>query len=316
MENKVRKHVDNLFKTFKQDEKTLDIKEELISNLLERIDDSIASGMKEKVAFDKAIGNLGSTSEIRKIFNFKSITDYDFEYKMSSIATMIAVVLYLIIGFVFELWHPGWVIFIIALGVSNVKLNDKKSYVIPVISFVYVFIGFMWDYWHPGWIIFPIGFIMFATMNKKYGALWLMTGTVYVILGVLFGNWILFTLIFLVAAALVAGRDQFVAGLWLFTIAGYLFIGLAFDLWHPGWIVFGIAVAITVIITEKSIEGFTWIAAITSFLFVGLTFDLWHPTWVVFLVAAAVSAYLDEDKGTNIIEIKKIENISSDKEEL
>ena len=66
MEKRVRKHVDNLFRTFKQDDQTNDTKEELISNLLDRINDSVESGMNEDEAFNKAIGNLGTTKELRK----------------------------------------------------------------------------------------------------------------------------------------------------------------------------------------------------------------------------------------------------------
>ncbi len=296
MESRVRKHVNNLFKTFEQNEHTLDTKEELISNLIDRINDSIDSGMSDDEAFDIAVGNLGTTSELRKIFNFKSIRDFTFEYNLSSMYASIATVIYLIIGFVFDLWHPGWAIFIIAMALSNFKVNDKKSYIVPGISLIYVFIGLMWDLWHPGWLIFPIGFIVFSSINKKYGALWLMVLAIYITLGMLFGEWLIFSLIFLISAALVAGRDEIVAGLWLFTIAAYLAMGFAFDLWHPGWLIGGVTLALTVIIVEKSIVGFSWVVALSSYLLIGFTLEMWHPTWVVFVVAAAISAYFDKEE--------------------
>ena len=305
MEKRVRKHVDNLFKTFEQDEQTKDTKEELVTNLLDRINDSIESGMNENEAFNKAIGNLGTTSELRKIFNFKSITDYNFEYKLGSIYGIISTVIFLILGFGFDLWHPGWAIFILAAAVSNFKVNDEKSYIIPGISVVYIFIGLMWNLWHPGWIIFPVGFVMFATMNKKFGALWLMTGAIYVALGMFFGEWLLFSLIFILAASLVAGREEFIGGMWVFTIAAYLFLGFAFNLWHPGWLIMGIALTLTIIIGDKEIVGATWVASITVYLFLGIVYGLWHPTWVVFLVAAAISAYLDESPGVSLIKHKE-----------
>ena len=171
MINKIRKHVDNLFKTFEQDEHTLDTKEELISNLLERIDDSIESGMNEEDAFNKAIGNLGSKSELKKIFNFKSLESFNFEYKMNNTLVIIATIVYIIIGFVFDLWHPGWVVFLVAMAFSEFNYKSKKSYFLPSMTILYVFVGIMWNLWHPGWIIFPIGFLLIATMNKKYGSM-------------------------------------------------------------------------------------------------------------------------------------------------
>lgn len=166
MENRVRKHVDNLFKTFEKDEKTLDTKEELISNLLERIFDSIENGMSEDESFDKAMDNLGTTSELKSIFNFKSIKDFTFEYSLNSLQASIITAIYLIIGFVFDLWHPGWVIYVVALALSNFKINDNRSYIIPATSLIYVFVGLMWDLWHPTWVVFVVAAAILAYLYK------------------------------------------------------------------------------------------------------------------------------------------------------
>ncbi len=303
MEKKVRLYIENLFKSFKQDEYTLDTKEELISNLLERINDSLETGMNNEEAFDNAIGNLGSKNEIKKIFNFKSLDYMTFEYNLNKTYSAIATIIYIILGFAFDLWHPGWVIFVVAIAFSEFKLLDKKSYFIPIISLVYVFIGIMWDYWHPGWIIFPITFVLLASMKKKFGALILMAGAIYFVLGALFGNWLEFSIIFVVAGGLIAGRDELVGGLWIFTIAIYLLLGILFDLWHPGWLVFLVSISLTALFVERSIVSFSWVISITVFLYLGFIFSLWHPAWIVFVVAAAVSAYFDEGIS---IEAKKI----------
>ena len=316
MENKIRKHVDNLFKTFEQDENTLDTKEELISNLLERINDSVESGLSEEEAFNKAIGNLGTKKDIKRIFNFKTLDKMNFEYKLNQTYAAIATVIYLVLGFGFDLWHPGWAIYIVAVAFSKFIYNDKKSYLIPAISLIYTFIGIMWDYWHPGWIIFPIGFTLLATMDKKYGSLFLMAGAIYAILGVLFGYWLLFSIIFVFASALVAGRDEFTAGLWIFTIAIYLLLGIMFNLWHPGWLVFGVAVVLTTAIEEKSIVGSSWMASITVYLFLGFVYGLWHPSWIIFIAAAAVSAYLEEGVEIKKVDISDEESIPTIKEKL
>jgi hypothetical protein len=271
--------------------------------------------MNEEEAFNKAIGNLGSKSELKKIFNFKSLENMNFEYNMNKTFAAIATVVYMILGFVFDLWHPGWVVFLFAIAFSDFNYKDKKNYYLPVMIIVYTFVGFMWDLWHPGWIIFPIGFLIIATMNKKYGSMLLMTGAIYAILGLLFGYWLLFSLIFILATGLIAGRDEIIAGMWIFTIAIYLFLGIMFDLWHPGWLVFLVSVLITTIIEEKSLNGFIWIASITSYLFLGFVFSLWHPTWIVFIVAAAISTYFDEDTKILSVEVKQNKDIMN-KEEL
>lgn len=310
MENKVRKHVNNLFRTFKQDEQTLDTKEELISNLLDRIYDSVDNGMTEEDAFNKAIGNLGTKSDLKKIFNFKSLENINIEYKLNNVLGAIAVAVYLVLGFVFELWHPGWVVFILAIVFSEFKFKDSKTYLLPIVLIIYIFIGIMWDLWHPGWIVFPVGFVLLTTVGKKFGALVLMVGALYLILGVFFGNWLLFSTIFVLAAALIAGRDELVAGLWILTIAIYLFLGVMFNLWHPGWLVFLVTISITTLLVERSIVGFSWMASITAYLYLGFAFSLWHPSWIIFIVAAALSAYFDEDEESKLINVEVLKNDS------
>lgn len=308
MENKVRDYVNNLFKAFEQDEKTLDTKEELTLNLLDRINDSIDLGMSENDAFNKAIGNLGTKSELKKIFNFKYLERMSFNYTLNNTYAVIAAIVYLVLGSIFDLWHPGWIVFVLAIVFSEFKLNDKKSYFIPALSLIYLAIGLLWNYWHPGWIIFPIGFVVLATIEKKFEVMLLIVSGIYLILGILFGYWLLFSIIFILAGGLVLGRDEITSGLWIFTIAVYIFLGFMFDLWHPGWLVFLVTGAITTIIEEKSFVGFTWIISIAVYLFLGFVFTLWHPSWIIFVLAAAVSTYIGDENENKVFGVEIKEN--------
>ena len=64
---------------------------------------------------------------------------------------------YLILGFVFHLWHPGWIIFLTA---PLFYLPDSQRTPIrllgnPVmITIIYLLLGTLCDLWHPGWLIF------------------------------------------------------------------------------------------------------------------------------------------------------------------
>lgn len=92
----------------------------------------------------------------------------------------LATVLYLIMGFVWDFWHPGWLIFVVAAFLSPIlsavnrpKLRPKKqmTHIGPVVDWdrinaafcaivflvaipAYLVMGFMWNLWHPGWLIF------------------------------------------------------------------------------------------------------------------------------------------------------------------
>jgi len=73
-------------------------------------------------------------------------------------------ILYLILGFVFHLWHPGWLVFLtIPLYYMKPK-NAMERWFNPVmIVLIYLVLGFFFNLWHPGWMIFlaiPVAAIM------------------------------------------------------------------------------------------------------------------------------------------------------------
>jgi transcriptional regulator with XRE-family HTH domain len=89
---------------------------------------------------------------------------------------VVPVIIYLILGFVFGLWHPGWLIFlsvpiyyVIAEGFS--KKNGKIRDIYPVIlAVIYVILGMLYNVWHPLWIIFitiPLYYWLVDLINRK-----------------------------------------------------------------------------------------------------------------------------------------------------
>ena len=64
---------------------------------------------------------------------------------------------YLILGFVFHMWHPGWIIF---LTIPLFYLPDSQRTPVrllgnPVmVTIIYLLLGTVCNLWHPGWLIF------------------------------------------------------------------------------------------------------------------------------------------------------------------
>lgn len=64
---------------------------------------------------------------------------------------------YLVLGFCFSLWHPGWIIF---LTIPLYYLPESER--VPVrllghpvmVTIIYLLLGTMCNLWHPGWLIF------------------------------------------------------------------------------------------------------------------------------------------------------------------
>lgn len=120
---------------------------------------------------------------------------------------MICVVIYLIVGFVCNAWHPAWIIFLtVPAYYSMVEFYATSGKVrFPLFTIVvigYLLMGFLGNLWHPGWIIFlawPLYFAFFNLMKIKQTRL------------------IIYTFV---------------------CVAVYVTVGLALNLWHPTWIIF------------------------------------------------------------------------------
>ncbi len=64
---------------------------------------------------------------------------------------------YLVLGFAFNLWHPGWIIF---LTIPLFYLPDSERTGLrllgnPVmVTIIYLLLGTVCHLWHPGWLVF------------------------------------------------------------------------------------------------------------------------------------------------------------------
>lgn len=92
----------------------------------------------------------------------------------SACAMAISLVTYLVIGFVCNLWHPGWLVFffpfIVDATIETIIKKDANAFPIPIIvTAVYLLMGCVWNLWHPGWIIFcalPIYYVLVGTIKS------------------------------------------------------------------------------------------------------------------------------------------------------
>lgn len=70
---------------------------------------------------------------------------------------LVVVLAYLMLGFCFHLWHPGWIIF---LTIPLFYLPDHERRPLrllgnPVmVTIIYLLLGLQCGWWHPGWLVF------------------------------------------------------------------------------------------------------------------------------------------------------------------
>lgn len=72
---------------------------------------------------------------------------------------VVVIIAYLIIGCVWNAWHPGWLLFLlIPIWHSLVEAIEKRNareFAYPVlVVLVYLCLGLFWFCWHPGWVVF------------------------------------------------------------------------------------------------------------------------------------------------------------------
>ncbi|MGI5849749.1 MAG: hypothetical protein ACOX8Q_06770 [Christensenellales bacterium] len=81
---------------------------------------------------------------------------------ITGLVAVLAAVIYLLIGFGFDLWHPGWLVFLV-IPITAVFLDiiKRKNISGAIMGFVAVFatavffvIGALFDQWHVIWIVF------------------------------------------------------------------------------------------------------------------------------------------------------------------
>ena len=94
---------------------------------------------------------------------------------INSFIPLFIVVLYLFLGAVFSLWHPGWILFIcmplLITLVEAIKTKRVAAFGFPLLVVViYLIVGFEFSLWHPGWIMFlliPVYYLIAEKIDKK-----------------------------------------------------------------------------------------------------------------------------------------------------
>ena len=91
--------------------------------------------------------------------------------RIISATPLICLFIYLLIGFVWDIWHPTWVIFFLVVLVPIVLRDNFLRNMYPLLCvIVYIIIGVVFNWWHPGWIIFltiPIYNILFEPYKVR-----------------------------------------------------------------------------------------------------------------------------------------------------
>lgn len=84
-------------------------------------------------------------------FTFEEKKEHRWEQILHTLNPLVIVLTYLILGSFFNLWHPGWIVFlfipVIASLISSIANKDASEFCFPVfITIIYIFLGFEFNW--------------------------------------------------------------------------------------------------------------------------------------------------------------------------
>lgn len=94
-------------------------------------------------------------------------------------APILIVIVYLLFGFCFNLWHPAWIVLMLIpvyYWLAGALCCRKKKVMLLAMPFpfapviLYLVLGFAGDLWHPGWILFltiPLYYWLVSVFYKE-----------------------------------------------------------------------------------------------------------------------------------------------------
>lgn len=75
---------------------------------------------------------------------------------LTGAVTLLSVLAFLLLGFGFNLWHPGWIVFLLIPLYACITSGSAEAAAAMLSVVIYMLLGSVWGLWHPGWIIFLI----------------------------------------------------------------------------------------------------------------------------------------------------------------
>ena len=101
--------------------------------------------------------------------------EWNHNWGVDGVLSLITIGIYLWIGFEHSLWHPGWLIFltvpIVSTLVQAIKWKSAHIFAYPILILCgYLYFGFVEDIWHPTWLAFftiPLYYLIIGKIGSQ-----------------------------------------------------------------------------------------------------------------------------------------------------
>ncbi len=277
-------------------------------------DDALDRGMSDEEIVqllgnpDDVVKELLDTLQVR---NFNEVRRKN--NKLVALSPFLAVITFMLLGFLGDMWHPGWLVFLFIpmIGIlGNVNKKEKFVALSPFFAvIIFIFLGMAYNLWHPSWLVFiivPIAGILTGTKRKDIliSVMPFLAFIAFILLGTYLDAW-LWSWLFFILIPLVStfyskktlDKLLLVPSL-LMAVGFYLFMYLRYDKPDIGLIGFALPVVIAIILGKikfaiseiplnfKTVtHAIIFVCCLAAFLVVGIRVDdAWGWAWMILLL--------------------------------
>ncbi len=236
-------------------------KEDILSDYEQMIQDGLSKGKSE----EEVLEMLGAPERIVESLSheYKRKKRMPASEKVVALTPIVCTIAYIIMGVAANLWHPGWLVFLLVpvMAIVADTMNDGEKHIMTAISpflafIVFFLLGFSQGLWHPGWLVFFI-IPVFAIVNSRRS---------------------------MKCLAFLTAMSPFV------TLAAFFLIGHQTGVYHPTWMVLLLVVLLSILHEKKALERYvlaaTLIVSSGLYLTVGYVYDDWLLASASFLIFA------------------------------
>ncbi|MBU1143841.1 MAG: DUF1700 domain-containing protein [Firmicutes bacterium] len=240
--------------------------------------------------------------------------------KIIAITPFLSLIIFFVLGFYFELWNPGWMVFLLIPVTSialHTRLKDGIVALSPFISVIaYLILGWGFDLWHPAWLVFllipMVSILLHTKLKEVFVAISpFVSVIVFILLGTYYNLWNPGWLVFLSIPMLGILNDKKVwkviiyEAAFVISILFYLYMGYTYGEWRYGALGFALPVIVGIIfgdmhfVWDNRLEGrerskaifMVSVIVVSTAIFLGLGFALdgWAYAWQAFLFIPMVA---------------------------
>ncbi|MCK9166924.1 MAG: DUF1700 domain-containing protein [Acholeplasmataceae bacterium] len=308
--------------------------EEIINDYKEFYEEYLKNGLTDEEITIK----LGSPKEIYQSLKGTFVKEQRpaFQNKIVSLSPFIAVIIYVLLGYFLDAWHPAWVVFLLT-PLTAVLFNQGRllkrvteSLIFVGIMLAFLVVHFKWLEWKYAWLFFIVFLIpsIFAYNNQtKLKAiiseaslviaiiLYIVLVFLKVSVPIALLSFLLPLIVLIYAGYIEVGFDikkgiKRIIVLTSFLISLVLFIvfGLMFSNWAYFWQILLLPFMITILVENKPnnylITALMPFLATIIFYSLGYFYGAWAVSWLAYLLIP-LTAILE---GKPVVEIKETDN--------